>query len=1753
MPTQQAKYNFSGLKELETTKAKAALNFSGLEKLEAPVLERETAEVLPEPQVSRAGLATGGEQDSRPLLEDIKQGFQSLVTGLGKIPRIIPLLDPSRPLKKVMLPEVVKQEDKKMADISSNIQQWAERTIEVEPETGRLSKPPENFIDYVEPRRLFKVAAENIPLMGAFIATTIANPVAGAALMFGVEGGSTKESLDNLKAQGMEVDPIYEDTVPIIVGALNAALERTGINRILKVAKVPGLKTRILQVVTASFVEGGTEGLQEVNQVLAEAGVTKSITRRDFDRIKESIYAGTVLGLVGGTVSGVVGSKRTEEATEPEQLVQKIVENNQLSDLTERLGKEELQKAKSELDLMTESQRLASEALKEVKTEKVTPKPVEKPEKAAEPVIKKPKAKPPEEIPEAKPVSEVLKSLKEEAKKHKSVKEFEEFIFSRSETKDPITGKFELNSKPFEKELSELSKQAKILVNKGLPRQEANNKVLTDFFNKANKVKPEVPKPEKPKAAPKKLGVAKEPWEMTRKEFEIKTRAQEGIQAAFKFKGEIIRTGTIHDYNKLPNKALGVDSKFLETGFVGKDGKFFTLKEAPIKRTRHKEIVKHAISEGKPVPEEVLKEYPDLAQKKAAPKVTEPKVEVKKPEPVAVKPTPPETVSESNILKYLEKERGILQITEKFGDKGKAILKKLSKGGKVEVIQKEGGIVYKSKEIEKAKKPTQKITKEEGHINDKGELIVGGKVSFSYGAAPPKFPAPNVSRAKLNEIVRAEKRQKRKKLTKAQQDIENAPTAIEKVKELMRERRAQIDLGAYDTNLYVHKLNQRTTERERELLPFLLEKTDIPKKLNRPDLEKLYSEKGKDPRLIQEAKDIKQRFDNAWEFMQKNMPEISSEQIENYVTHIWDVSGKQKKAVTNWFTTRNRFLKQRYIETLKEGIDEFGLKPRYLDVGEIIKIHDAVMNRAVSNRKFIDRIKQLEESGLPLIARIDQAPQDWVMIDHPAIRQSLIKPGEIKQGEKVTAELQNLLAELGIRIGRRLSPTVFGRPNIKQGQYKTGEPPQIQLQRYFKTKTLAHEIGHHLDKTLGLGDKFVEKHRDEILRLNTDRIEKMKEIGKKEYAESNEEMIAELFAHVFVKPERAMTLAPSASSEVLALLRKDGNLTKLIDFDFESRGKILVEEQLNTMLKLPVKVHPDIAKPLKVIFDSRVDGNVVAAYEGINAFLKKTWLSVSLFHHLALTETSVGNVGLRRTLRVWNPVNIYKGLVRNDFDVYKRQELAKDAIEHNLQLGASIDIPVHRIQQALDTLKRRTENVPLVNRTTKLLASFNEQWDKALWDYMHDTFKLQGYEHLVSKLDPAKITDIKKAKREMAQFVNDTYGGQNWDLLFVNPKTVQMLGWGLLSPDWTYSTLRQALAPTGIGKIYNETKGLRQKAGAMFWLKAALYFGVGINALNALYRKKDMEENPELYDKKNKWQWWDYTMVGNVPGHNTHLFVGRFDTGEERYIRWGKQFRELPEMFIDEGEFNPVTASIKKMGGKTAPSAQLISQIATGVSPSGFTNKDIYGKRGFERLIGIAKTLARSPVPFSQRSVFSKIPGIKHLFTDYEQTKEFYYTDLAMPSSKGMTKYKARKLFKIAINRRDERMITETFQQVLRNKLDSYELFNAALTEVKSDHTKEVKELFTSMDEAKKLFKQSTGRQRNVLKRQIKKMEKEIERFKKGGEVLSGSLEKYEDYLISTGKMQEHERKHSKKKQPQLSSRRRESRTRTTRPRSINP
>jgi len=487
------------------------------------------------------------------------------------------------------------------------------------------------------------------------------------------------------------------------------------------------------------------------------------------------------------------------------------------------------------------------------------------------------------------------------------------------------------------------------------------------------------------------------------------------------------------------------------------------------------------------------------------------------------------------------------------------------------------------------------------------------------------------------------------------------------------------------------------------------------------------------------------------------------------------------------------------------------------------------------------------------------------------------------------------------------------------------------------------------------------------------------------------------------------------------------------------------------------KYHPMIATEMDLVFGEGyslfVKGvDVIGVYEGINAIAKKGQLSLSLFHHLALTEAAFSSgIGIK-AMKLWNPFKVYRAVKNKNFEIFDRMELATDAIEHRVTFSALEEVKQALIQRALETAEFKTRNVRVVGKTVKGTRIANELWDRALWDYYHNTLKLYAYEANVAQaLGKARKIKMKKKGKElteaeveaiknaMGDFVNDSFGGQNWQLQKVlgQKKINQMLHWAFLSPDWTISVLKQTAAPVTavvkLAKAKNMAEVMAAKAlakrSAAFWIKAGIYFNIIAQAVNYRNTEKAFGEG------KFTWQ--------NDPGHEFNMFwkVGEDDNKE--YLRWGKQFREVGEGMLDP---------IKKFGSKLSPLVRESIIQLTGMSPGGSFPASFADIPFWESLPKRLGHFAILPVPFSLRSHISNSP------------KNFMFS---LPTSKGMTPYKTRKLFREALTSFIDKHETDNIDAVgvadkarrrlfriyisaLENSLDAEELFKSAETSVKS-------------------------------------------------------------------------------------------------------
>lgn len=788
-----------------------------------------------------------------------------------------------------------------------------------------------------------------------------------------------------------------------------------------------------------------------------------------------------------------------------------------------------------------------------------------------------------------------------------------------------------------------------------------------------------------------------------------------------------------------------------------------------------------------------------------------------------------------------------------------------------------------------------------------------------------------------------------------------------KVMRLIRKRRSDIDSAFLDSEAFVNKIENSLSPHELEAVPFLRQKIKDPQVLKEIGKENVIpTVENPSPKLLRAVEKIGQYYDEAFSFLKENGSEVSF--IEDYVTQIWDIPKGRKSEVVSYFATRNPFAKKRTIPSLEEGI-KLGLKPKTTNIAEMLRIYDQFKIKTVYNLNFAERLKKLiDEDGSPLVMRIDKAPTDWVEVNHPALNKVMMTGKTTKQ-VKVKDTTKTIRETIDkIKTIERETPGGTVAPSTSRQIQALEGVVQNALESRGMTQGEAGAYLHRLRRT---------------------------------YAG------AEVEGGIPV--ERV--------SESVASRRVSQTLSEI-------EKKFPVDVPI--LSKVPVRVHPDIASEVKIIFDDPFSHKAITAFETTNAFLKKSMLSVSFFHHHALTESAFSTGIGRKAVALWNPIRIVKELRNKNYAIYQDIPLAKDSIKHGVSYGPIADVQKTLVHKALKSVERRTADMPIVKHATKGIRKANQIWDAALWDYYHNSLKLYAYEHNVYKSlkglkkefkRPLTEAEITAVKRSMAEFVNDSFGGQNWELNRVlgKPKTRQMLHWGLLAPDWTLSTAKQAAAPVR-GLIQGGVKGKAlAKQGTKFWLKAGIYFNIIAQSANYYNTKKEYGEGRLTSD--------------NPPGHKLNIFIGRNKDGTERYLRMGKQFREVLEFFE-----NPV----RKVGGKMSPLLRETMRQFTAHDPGSGYPAEFSDKEGWENLSERAKSAMEMPLPFSLRPYVTSRPG-NFLFT--------------FPTSKGMTNYKTVDLFKKALRKLDREQIKKTYIQAIQNNLDAESLFKSAKSSIKADIT----------------------------------------------------------------------------------------------------
>jgi hypothetical protein len=327
-------------------------------------------------------------------------------------------------------------------------------------------------------------------------------------------------------------------------------------------------------------------------------------------------------------------------------------------------------------------------------------------------------------------------------------------------------------------------------------------------------------------------------------------------------------------------------------------------------------------------------------------------------------------------------------------------------------------------------------------------------------------------------------------------------------------------------------------------------------------------------------------------------------------------------------------------------------------------------------------------------------------------------------------------------------------------------------------------------------------------------------------------------------------------------------------------------------------IHPDLVAPLKFVFDSG-PGMTMQALGTISQAVKRINVIGSFFHAKSLLE-----VLSSAKIPLWTPIKeaIVLPLVEKGVKAVTGKDLQLSAIskaveqfkkgglgdnvdtwirEHGLQLEVPEDVSrgmLSSVGKFADTMIGKYG--PKTRVLEKSMSTIEKYtlgiFDKYTWDYLHTGGKIMVAD---AYLEKARLNAAKEgkpfnemaARKEIASFVNDSFGGLNWfdaarntqnefakriAMAAYSPEGRRSLQVMLFAPDWTISTIRafssalpKSLNPTKLQPIEG-IKGMlspttKADYARLYQFKTAVVYLTLLNVINNMTAGRNIWDNKD--------------------------------------------------------------------------------------------------------------------------------------------------------------------------------------------------------------------------------------------------------------------------------------------------------------------
>lgn len=514
-------------------------------------------------------------------------------------------------------------------------------------------------------------------------------------------------------------------------------------------------------------------------------------------------------------------------------------------------------------------------------------------------------------------------------------------------------------------------------------------------------------------------------------------------------------------------------------------------------------------------------------------------------------------------------------------------------------------------------------------------------------------------------------------------------------------------------------------------------------------------------------------------------------------------------------------------------------------------------------------------------------------------------------------------------------------------------------------------------------------------------------------------------------------------------------------------------------------IHPDVWRAARQILEAPVSGDIGKAYDAINSFTRANAFAFSLFHDLTLRSAAIGSQAtaknpLRGLFRVMEQhpltgeLKIFQSTRGLGKELLKNEEAVADAAQHGLKFSyTDSEAYQHNARTFLERRAAQFRDVPVLGKTARLARDLQQWRQEGLWKNTHDAFKIITYHDLVSKAlqDAPPGTDTSAVKEQIASFLNDAYGGQEWQTKFwLDPATRKIVSRFLLAPDWTLSTLRSVPGLSDVASTAREQAPRlagretfpTPKEGIEGAGKRLQFWGTEVAALAMATAAAQYVIYKSFGDDKkgDKAFPWDNELNQKMRIDVTPI-TRKFPWSDPKdptrhYVNLGKRPQEILNWFTEPDK--------QIMSKSSRPVAMIFEQVAG--SEGDFKAQWKQDHESFLESVGSrAKAIGTEALPFTFRG------------------NQFA---LSAPVRKGMTKYKAQQayesVFELATNPSrirsllrgqppSEGTIPEMASQITdaahRNGVPAEEVMVRALSTVRGHHYNEFFKAFQKGDQKK--------------------------------------------------------------------------------------